>query len=60
MCSTVRPWAAGDAPEGHNSASSSAASPRCDRPRSSQSGPYAPAAIELRAVTKLVPSAGRS
>ena len=27
--STVRPWAPGDAPDGHNSANSSAASPRC-------------------------------
>ena len=36
---TVVPWTAGAAPDGHRAASSSAASPRCDRPRSRQSGP---------------------
>ena len=37
--STVMPSTAGGPPDGHSAASSSAASPRCDRPRSSQSGP---------------------
>ena len=37
--STVLPWSAGGAPAGHSAASSSAASPRCDRPRWCQSRP---------------------
>ena len=37
--STVKPSAAGGLPIGHSAASSNAASPRCDRPRFSQSGP---------------------
>src|SRR5580698_6833240 len=38
-CSRPAPWTAGDPAEGHSSASSRAASLRCDRPRSFQSGP---------------------
>ena len=41
---TVLPCTAGAAPDGHSAASSSAAAASRDRPRSSQSGPYAPAA----------------
>ena len=37
--STALPWTAAGPPDGHRAASSSAASPRCDRPRSCQSGP---------------------
>jgi hypothetical protein len=37
--STVKPVTSGGPPRGHNAASSNAASPRCDRPRFSQSGP---------------------
>ena len=37
--STVVPWTAACPPDGHRAASSSAASPRCDRPRSCQRGP---------------------
>jgi hypothetical protein len=37
--STVLPWSAGGRPAGHSAASSSAASPRCDRPRWCQSRP---------------------
>jgi hypothetical protein len=37
--STVLPCSAGGAPAGHSSASASAASPRCDRPRWCQSRP---------------------
>ena len=36
---TVKPCTAGGEPDGHSAASKSAASPRCDRPRSRQSGP---------------------
>ena len=39
ILSIVVPWTAGRAPEGHRAASSSAASPRWDRPRSCQRGP---------------------
>ena len=38
-CSTLLPWTAAAPPDGHRAASSSAASARCDRPRSYQSGP---------------------
>ena len=38
-CSMVVPCAVGGGPDGHSSASSSAASPRCDRPCSCQSWP---------------------
>jgi len=46
-------------PDGHNAASSNAASARCDRPRFSQSGPYAPAAAAFSPATKLAASGGR-
>src|SRR5580658_10431338 len=36
---TVLPWTAAGPPDGHSAASSSAASARCDRPRSRQPGP---------------------
>jgi hypothetical protein len=57
--STVKPSDAGGLPDGHSAASSNAASPRCDRPRFSQSGPYAPRAAASRAATRVVPSVGR-
>jgi hypothetical protein len=37
--STVLPWSAGGAPDSHSAASTSAASPSCDRPRCCQSRP---------------------
>lgn len=37
--SIVLPWSAGGAPDSHSAASSSAASPSCDRPRRCQSRP---------------------
>ena len=57
--STVIPPTPGGPPDGHSAASSSAASPRWDRPRCSQSGPYAPTAAACNAATKLAPSTGR-
>ena len=56
---TVLACTAGGPPEGHSAASSSAASASPDRPRCSQSGPYAcPAAVRSPA-TSAAPSAGR-
>ncbi len=56
--STVKPPTAGGSPDGHSAASSSAASPRCDRPRSSQSGPYSPTAAAWSAATNEVAVGG--
>src|SRR5580704_2345494 len=57
--STPVPCCAAGAPIGHSAASSSAASPRCERPRRSQSWPYARDAMVLSSVTRLAASAGR-
>ena len=56
---TSVPCTAGGVPDGQSAASSRAASPRCDRPRSCQSGPYPPDAIASSSVTKAAASAGR-
>ena len=59
-CTALLPCAAAGPPEGHSAASSSAAAASPDRPRSSQSGPYAPPATARNSATSAVPSAGRS
>jgi len=56
---TSVPCTAGGVPDGHSAASSRATSPRCDRPRSCQSGPYAPEAMVSSSVTKAAASPGR-
>ncbi len=55
----VKPCTSGGWPDGHSAASSSAASPRCDRPLSSQSRPYAPEATAWSSATKVIASFGR-
>ena len=55
---TVVPCTAGGGPDGHSAASKSAASARCDRPRSCQSRPYPRDAAALSSVTKVDASVG--